>query len=251
MVIVEGPGGTINPGGAVVVHGGRDQTFVMTPDGGAPSGAYFRGVGPEGEWSATTIMLDRWEAQTFTPTITFTASGVRLPLSRSGFPGYVYVTIRPTDGELGHPYTPDIAWGNFNADTELGDGAYGWYWCPFESDIELLAGTEYAIIVECRESPEGTAVYWAYEGGNGYPTGHPEESVNGGVAWTVPYEGEDDHDHPFDFRADTYFYVDQIWVDGTLVDATHHEIGEVVEYTFTDVMADHTIEVHFSESYPE
>lgn len=251
MVIITGPGGTIDPGGAVVVHGGDDQVFTMVPEGVAP-GASFVGVGDPGDWSGTTIMMDRWEAHTFTPTLEFEATQVSLPMMKSatGDPGTVHVYIRATDID-GHPTGSDLAEGSF-AGSDLGSVAFGWNTVPFVESVVLHAGEKYAVIVCAPDSGESAFVVWAYEEGNGYPTGNPEESVNGGVSFTVPYEGIDDHDHPFTFDTGSgYYYVEGIYVDDVCVDPTAYEVGEVVTYTFHAVAADHTIQVHFSEAYLE
>ena len=251
MVIETGYGGSIDPGGAVVVHGGDDQTFVMTPEGTAPVGAYFEGVGDPGDWSGTTIMMDRWEAHTFTPTLEFEATQVSLPMMKSptGDPGTVHVYIRATDID-GHPTGSDLAEGSF-AGSDLGFAAFGWNTVPFVESVVLHAGTKYAVIVCAPDSGESAFVVWAYEEGNGYPTGNPEESVDGGASWMVPYEGVDHHDHPFDCRYGEPYYVAGIFVDSEMLDVGPYGPGEVVEYTFEDVMADHTIQVWFSRYYYE
>ena len=250
MVIETGYGGSIDPGGAVVVHGGDDQTFVMTPEGTAPVGAYFEGVGDPGDWSGVSIMLDRWEAQTFRPTANFTAWGVSLPMMRYGAPGIVFVTLHDTDIN-GHPTAPNIAVGYFDADSELSNSEFNWYWVGFDSPVDLISGVKYAIVVDALDSGESAYVVWAYEEGNGYPTGNPEESVDGGASWMVPYEGVDHHDHPFDCRYGEPYYVAGIFVDSEMLDIGPYGPGEVVEYTFEDVMADHTIQVWFSRYYYE
>jgi len=140
--------------------------------------------------------LDYWEAQTFVPGATHIITSVKLKLYKGlgEEQGTVYIGIKATD-ESDEPTGDDLCSGTIDGKTLTTNTNGEWYEISLGSGCLLSADTKYAIVARHPEgSGEGANdVWWRYNmnilGGDLYPKGCWEGSLDGGESWTS-YDGD-------------------------------------------------------------
>jgi len=125
-----------------------------------------------GEDYFETITSNNLRAQTFTTSVSYSISSVKLKLSRYDTPGTITVSIKATVSNL--PSGADLCSGTTNADTlVVSDVTSEWREIIFSASYTLAASTKYAIVVGLQNTgADGTLNWWedttapTYTGGN-------------------------------------------------------------------------------------
>jgi len=124
-----------------------------------------------------------WFAQTFTASISYNISSVKLKLYRTGNPNTITVSIRAVDGS-GHPTGADLTSGTTDGNTLTGGTSGEWREITFGSSYGLTSGTKYAIVIRCAPDPAHTAG-WRRNSAGAYTGGNYESSTDTGSSWTT------------------------------------------------------------------
>lgn len=148
----------------------------------------------------------RWTAQSFTPDISHPVSAVKIYAHRGGaLPTNVPVIASIYEFDLDtHTQTGDeLATGDINSfDISYGEGTKGWYEIPLDTEYDLIAGTNYVLIIK---SPTGdyddNYVYWYYNS-------------------PADYKGTDNQ-----YMISTDSGASWFWSDYTIVDTMFQEYG--------------------------
>lgn len=117
---------------------------------------------------ATSANPDIWLGQTFLSSIGFALIAVKLKLLRWGSPGTLTIVIQATDG-AGTPDGNDLTSGTTDGDTLTTDISGEWREITL-TEYDIVADTEYAIIIKPLEGSGGNGFRWRREGG-GYANG--------------------------------------------------------------------------------
>ena len=139
-----------------------------------------------GENHESVMRPSAWRSQSFTTSIPYTISSVKLLIYRTAFgnDGVVTVSIRATNGSH-KPFGANLASGTFTRDTLTTNSGGEWKEIVFGTPYALSIGTQYSIILS---SAVGAGdVYWlrVLEAVQ-YPTGKPSQSSDAGVTWSTP-----------------------------------------------------------------
>ena len=137
-----------------------------------------------GDNSYTNIRGADWAAQTFTPATAHKITSVKLKGYRIGFPGYITVSIRATDGS-GHPTGGDLCSGTTNGNTLTTTSPGEWREITLGAGYNLVADTKYAIVVRATAGDISNYFIWRLHIGGTYPGGIVETSANSGGGWTA------------------------------------------------------------------
>jgi len=128
-----------------------------------------------------------WWSQSRTPLSDMWLTAVRLRLKRKGSPGTVYIKIYKADANH-FPTGSVLAQGTINGNT-LSTATWGaWYLIELTTGTQLLANTEYCVVVHIVGGSTSNMVYWIGATGNQYPNGYAAASTNGGSSWTAQYD---------------------------------------------------------------
>jgi len=130
----------------------------------------------------------RWNAQSFTPSITHKIISVKLKLSRVGSPGTAIVGIRKTDGD-GKPTGEDLCSETTDANTLTPDTGGEWREIDFGEGAVLNADTKYAIVSRAPDGDTNNYLRWRYdETAAEYEEGCFLLSNDGGSTWASSTE---------------------------------------------------------------
>jgi hypothetical protein len=140
-----------------------------------------------GDNESTNILGTQWQAQTFTPAISYTITSVKLKLKKPGVdpPGNFDVVIRATIDGL--PSGGDLASGSMLA-ADI-DSSATWYEITLGTGASLDAENIYAIICSVPGATE-SGIYWRINYKNAvdqYIGGKHKTSVDSGVNWGDGY----------------------------------------------------------------
>ena len=132
-----------------------------------------------------------WGAQTFTPSITHDITSIKVYAYHSGPAdslGPVIASIRAVDGEQ-KPTGPDLALKSLTKDYGGDAGVlHEWVFDTFAvgGKCTLDAGIQYAIVIRALEAPVSKYINVGRRFTSpAYPGGKLNDSVNGGVAWSI------------------------------------------------------------------
>lgn len=148
---------------------------------------------------------NRWNAQTFTTTSTYTISRVRLKLYKTGSPGNITVHIQGVDGS-DEPDNSDKASGSASTGSLTTDSGGEWIEILLDVPVELTNGIRYAIVLKAPGSDADNQIGWRRQASNNL-------YANGRIFWT-PDAGSDwytttNYDHVFE----TYSGAGTIYAD--------------------------------------
>jgi hypothetical protein len=125
-----------------------------------------------------------WKAQTFTTSVSYTITSVKLLLYRIGSPGDITVSIRATSG--GVPTGGDLTSATtYDGDTLTTDEDGEWIEFTFASTYALSAVTKYAIVVRAIDGTSGNVGKWRCDASAGYTGGSDCDSDDAGSTWTA------------------------------------------------------------------
>lgn len=136
-----------------------------------------------------------WSTQTFTPSVDFTITSIKLLLwnSRGLYEGDVIISIKATDLDS-KPTGDDLCSATFTA-TLLPTSSPGeWYEIIFSSEYDLTAETKYAIVARAPDADCFVEmVGWRLDVDDpGYTDGRAWWSEDGGSSW-IDYGVEEDY----------------------------------------------------------
>jgi len=125
----------------------------------------------------------KWTAQTFRPQHQHKLYSIKLKLFREGAPGLVTVAICGADAD--EPVGPDLVTATTDGDTLTTDSDGEWREITFASQIELIPGMSYAIVVHITGGTTANSIHWRRDGTTPlYYRGMYATSANGGGTWT-------------------------------------------------------------------
>ena len=130
------------------------------------------------------IYADKWCCQTFRPKVGHKLYSVKLKLYREGSPGTVTVAIYPVTEYK--PAGSALVTGTTNGDTLTDISPGEWREITFPSQIDLVPGMDYAIVVHITGGSTTQNIHWRYGSADSeYPRGQRGYSANGGSSWTT------------------------------------------------------------------
>lgn len=129
--------------------------------------------------------VNYWIAQTFTPSTSHKITKVKLLLYRVGDPGTLTVAIRATSS--GKPTGSDLCSGTTDGDTLPIGSPYAWREIEFSSSYNLVASTQYAIVVRGASGVDvNNCVSWRVDSTSAtYTGGNSLISTDGGSNWSI------------------------------------------------------------------
>lgn len=158
------------------------------------------------------IYDSNWAAQTFTPTVDYTISSVKLKLIRTGAIDVpFYVSIRNTSSLL--PAGNDLAICTLQSSDITTDAGGAWYEADFRHGTALTAGQRYAIVIRVPNGTDPTSVNWRVEYDGSYTEGALCTSSDSGLSWTA---------QNYDAMFETYSH-------GMLKDIVVHGVDDIIE----------------------
>jgi len=126
--------------------------------------------------------LNYW-AQTFTTTIGFRISGVRVKLYRTLDAGTLSANITTTSG--GDPTTTTLTSGSIEADTISAVSPGDWYYIDL-TDYDLSASTKYALVLSAPAGDAGNRVHWRVDNSAAtYAGGNLVDTTDAGGSWNT------------------------------------------------------------------
>jgi len=150
-----------------------DQFFAVKKD-------YYI-TGDDDLWTFDSV--GEWLAQTFTPSLNYNASSVKVKLYRAGDPGNLTISLRATSA--GVPTGSDLegATAVVDASTTFSTGTSTWVTFELSSTVPLTAETMYAVVI--RESSSGDCKWWMDGSSPTYSGGASCVSGDGGNSWNT------------------------------------------------------------------
>lgn len=136
-----------------------------------------------GDDEARSAYGDIGRGQTFTATVSFVITRIKLLIYRGGSPGTVRVSIYDVGSDDGVPDT-ELTYVTFDGDTLTTDTDGEWYEINFTTQVTLTKGSEYAIVMLVSDGDASNYVDWrrdsagTYDGGGLY-------STDGGLYWEL------------------------------------------------------------------
>lgn len=206
------------------------------------------------EWTHS-FYTTQWEAQTFTTTLAFTISAVKVWMYRfnaSGSPGTITVSIRAVDGN-GRPTGADLTSGTADADEWDTDSDGEWHEISL-TKYSLSASTTYAIVCRLAGGSVLNCVKWRGTSTATVPAETPYTDGKGcgsndsGSTWFDLDADEDKIDYLFQTYSPDIVSIDQK-VNKQLVAAS---LGEIWYGTTAEVMTQLAASVSDidAETYP-
>jgi len=162
----------------------------ITDDGGESCEARFRWRQKKtlyeyyntGDDIGLSIYGDKWKAQTLTPSEDHKNTKVKLKLYRVGEPGIITVSIKATSEHF--PTGDDLCVGTTNGNTLTTDSAGEWREIILGSGYNLLAETQYAIVVRALDGDSDNKIQWKADSSSPtYAGGEYCLSSDGGDSW--------------------------------------------------------------------
>lgn len=127
-----------------------------------------------------------WHTQTFTTTVGFTITSVKLLVARVGASGTLTISIKAVDG-AGKPTGADLCSKAIDSTVLTTNADVGeWYEFTFTTPYLLSATTMYAIVVRCTGTDNSNRCYWRFDGSSPtYTNGQDLYSSDSGSSWTA------------------------------------------------------------------
>ncbi|GAJ01729.1 unnamed protein product, partial [marine sediment metagenome] len=130
------------------------------------------------------IYGDIWGSQSYHPQHHHKLYSVNLKLYREGLPGEVTVMIYAAEDD--EPIGSALVTGATDGDTLTTDSGGEWREITFPSQIELIPGLSYAIVVHITGGSGVQNLHWLYDGTAPlYYRGMYAISTNGGDSWSA------------------------------------------------------------------
>ncbi len=108
---------------------------------------------------------NNWLAQIFTPQEDHTITDIKLPIERDDNPGDLTVGLRAT--AAGEPTGSDLASATMD-DAEVTEDDFGaWYNFHLNTEVDLIAGTRYAIVLRTAAGGASDYIRWMSGSGGG------------------------------------------------------------------------------------
>ena len=127
---------------------------------------------------------NKYQAQTFTASASYTIESVKLKLFKTGSPGTFTVEIQGVDGS-GDPDGSAITSGTYDGDTLTTSTSGAWYQITFGAGTALTSGTEYAIVVYCSTADASNYITMRLDSSSPtYSDGYRVTSTDGGSSWS-------------------------------------------------------------------
>ena len=130
-------------------------------------------TGDDYDWDISTTS---WSAQTFTPAVGHTITGVSFKMKAASSPGTITASLRATSG--GHPTGGDLI--SATIDGSALSSIADWHEIYFPTGYALNAGTKYAVVI--RASGSALKLRSDITSG-GYSGGNIEYSMDSGATW--------------------------------------------------------------------
>lgn len=125
-----------------------------------------------------------WGCQTFTPATSHKITSVKLKIYREGSPGTITVGIRATSG--GEPTGADLCSGTTDGDTLTEDSGGEWREITLGAGYDLVASTQYAIVVRVLGGDSSNYLGWRLDGSSPtYTGGSWGYSGDSGANWSM------------------------------------------------------------------
>ncbi len=152
---------------------------VRVADGASVSFENYK-VNDDGDYE---MYGDKWYSQSFRPQHQHKLYSVNLKLFKEGTPGDVTVMIYAAqeDEPIGSALVTGTTNGNTLTEEETGE----WREITFPSQIELIPGLSYAIVVHITGGGASDCIHWLYDGTTPlYYRGRYASSTNAGDSWS-------------------------------------------------------------------
>ena len=119
--------------------------------------------------------------QTFTPTVAYTITSVRLKLYRTGTPGDATIGIQATSSDL--PDNTYLTSETISLNGITKDTSGEWVEIAFGTSVTLSVNTKYAIVVQALDTDSSNRIYFRINTSGTYAGGNAVYSNNSGVSW--------------------------------------------------------------------
>jgi len=137
-----------------------------------------------GDDSGRSIFQSRWDGQTFTTSVAYSCTSVKIKLYKSNNPsGDVTVSLRATSA--GVPIGDDLVSATV-ACSEITTTPGAWHEFVWDSPVQLAGSTQYAIVIKALGADSSNRIFSRCDGSSPtYSGGTGIDSSTGGSSWTI------------------------------------------------------------------